>query len=74
MTVAPTHLVARPADRKSMCGIKHPVPSVWVFWAGAHVNGHGMTVCPACWELAGGELVDCPGAASVVPDTRTETA
>lgn len=45
---APTHIVANPGDRRSMCGIKDPMPVVWVEFVDAHVRGYGMAVCEQC--------------------------
>jgi hypothetical protein len=44
----PTHLDLEPGDRHSVCGLKDPLPRVWVRYASAHVKGHGMRVCTAC--------------------------
>lgn len=48
MVSAPTHLVAEPGASKALCGVKDPLPRVWARWAQAHIDGHGMPVCPAC--------------------------
>ncbi len=52
-----SHLVAKLGDRHAMCGAKNPLPVVWIFWAGAHVVGHDMDVCPLCMAVAQGDLV-----------------
>lgn len=49
---APTHIVDDCWDRYSRCGIKDPLPVVAAAHVEAHVEGRGMTLCPAC---AGGD-------------------
>jgi hypothetical protein len=44
----PTHLIAKPGDQKALCGLKDPLPVVWTEAAQAHIDGHGMVVCPEC--------------------------
>lgn len=48
MTDPPAHVVARADDRRSLCGVKNPLPVVLARFVEAHVKGHGMVVCPAC--------------------------
>jgi hypothetical protein len=50
----PTHVIANPGDKRSLCGVKKPLPRVWVRFVDAHVEGHGMVVCPECASLIGG--------------------
>jgi hypothetical protein len=44
----PTHIIDRPGDRKSRCGVKDPLPYVAAHAVQRHVDGHGMAVCPEC--------------------------
>jgi hypothetical protein len=44
----PAHIVDHPGDRKSRCGVKDPLPVVAAKHVQAHVDGHGMPVCPGC--------------------------
>ena len=44
----PTHIVGKPDDRRSRCGIKDPLPVIWAPFVSAHVEGYGLTLCPDC--------------------------
>jgi hypothetical protein len=44
----PVHIVDRPEDRKSRCGIKDPLPLVAAAFVQRHIDGHGMPVYPGC--------------------------
>lgn len=44
----PTHIVANPGDRESLCGIRKPLPIVWAPFVERHVEGYGMAVCSEC--------------------------
>ena len=48
----PTHIIDHPADRRSRCGIKDPLPVIWAPYVQAHVDGYGMTVCADCAEAS----------------------
>lgn len=50
MTDWPTHIVAEPGDRHSLCGAKNPMPRVAAAHVQAHVDGYGMVVCTECAE------------------------
>jgi hypothetical protein len=43
-----THIVANGGDKRSLCGVKDPVPVVGAKFVQAHVEGWGMEVCPEC--------------------------
>lgn len=45
---APTHVVAQPGDRKSLCGIRDALPVVAAKAVDAHVRGYAMLVCSEC--------------------------
>jgi hypothetical protein len=45
---APTHVLAQPGDRRSLCGAKDPLPRVAAAFVSMHINGWGMKVCPGC--------------------------
>lgn len=47
----PTHIVAAPGDRKSLCGIKKPMPVVWLPFASKHRYEHAR--CVECYMMAG---------------------
>jgi hypothetical protein len=59
----PTHLDLSPGDRHSVCGLRDPLPRVWVLYAAGHVKGHGMIVCPRCAEALIAMGRGLPGAA-----------
>lgn len=44
----PTHVAQVPYTGRSLCGIKDVLPIVAPQWVQAHVDGHGMAVCPDC--------------------------
>lgn len=44
-----------PGDKRSLCGVKKPLPVVWAPFVDAHVKGWGMVVCPACAALIDGD-------------------
>lgn len=44
----PAHLLAAAGDRRSLCGIKDPLPCVTVEAAPRHVAGWGMAICGDC--------------------------
>jgi hypothetical protein len=44
----PTHVIALPSDRHSLCGVKDPLPVVALRFVDAHIRGHGMVVCREC--------------------------
>jgi hypothetical protein len=44
----PCHVIAAPGDRRSLCGVKDPLPRVWARYVQAHIDGHQMLVCPEC--------------------------
>jgi hypothetical protein len=55
-TTRPTHLVRDPGDRRSLCGIKNPLPVCAARHARAHRYPHDR--CSACFEAAGlGDLL-----------------
>ena len=43
-----THIVATPGARHSLCGVRDPLPRVWVPFVAMHVRQRGMVVCPDC--------------------------
>lgn len=47
----PTHLIAVPGDRKSLCGVKKPLPVCWFEAAPKHRYEHER--CPTCYKAAG---------------------
>lgn len=47
-TGAPTHVIATPGDRRSLCGVKDPLPLICAPFVQAHVDGYGLLVCDAC--------------------------
>lgn len=47
----PSHVIANPGDRRSLCGVKDPLPVTWAPFVAAHVRGHGMLVCAECAAL-----------------------
>ena len=49
---APAHLLAVAGDRRSLCGLKDPLPRVLVRHAPAHMAGYGMEVCDNCAAVA----------------------
>lgn len=51
----PAHIVDGDV-RRSLCGLKNPMPIVAVQWVDAHVDGWGMVVCPECLDRT--ELVE----------------
>ena len=48
MNELPTHVLAEPGNRKSLCGIKDPLPVIGAAHVAAHVAGYGMVVCSDC--------------------------
>jgi hypothetical protein len=44
----PTHVIATPGDRRSLCGIKDPLPLICAPFVQRHVDGYGLLVCDAC--------------------------
>lgn len=61
MTERRTHVVAEPGAKRTLCGIKaserEALPIVAAQHVGAHIRGHGMTVCDACAQrLEGGAI------------------
>jgi hypothetical protein len=52
----PLHLVAKAGDRRSICGIKDPLPVCLDKFGQVH-RVHHRTVCGPCFEGAG--LCDC---------------
>jgi len=46
--VRPLHLVAAPGDRRSICGIKDPLPVCWARFALVHRRHRPP--CPTCFE------------------------
>lgn len=44
----PAHVVARPGDSHSLCGVKAPLPVVAAAHVATHRDGWGMEVCAAC--------------------------
>lgn len=51
MSSQPTHIVAAPGDKRSLCGIKDSLPRVWAAFVQAHIDGRNMLVCPECDAL-----------------------
>lgn len=49
----PTHLIARPGDRRSLCGVKDPLPVMWARWVGEHQARYEFVVCAECEEKRG---------------------
>lgn len=49
-----THVIAHLGDRRSLCGVKKPLPVVWARFVDAHVEGHGMIICRDCRPLIDG--------------------
>jgi hypothetical protein len=47
-----SHLVPFPAAKRSLCGVKDPLPKVLTRYAQAHIDGYGMKVCQLC-SIAG---------------------
>lgn len=54
---APTHIVAKPGDRRSLCGLRDALPVVWVEAVDAHVRGWQMVICAECARVATGRLL-----------------
>lgn len=46
--MTPTHLVAQPGDRFSLCKIKDPLPSILAKHVDAHRLSRGLVVCAEC--------------------------
>jgi hypothetical protein len=45
----PTHLVAEPGDLYALCGVRDPLPVLWVGGLAAHLAARpSFTVCGAC--------------------------
>lgn len=55
----PLHLVASPGDRRSICGIKDPLPVCWERFAAVHARHRSP--CPACFDGAGIDGGDLDG-------------
>lgn len=54
----PTHLVRNPGDKRSICGVKKPLPVCWAEKASAHRYPHER--CAACFEAAGlADMLTC---------------
>ena len=47
----PSHLVAKVGDKRSLCGVKNPLPYGLVSNAKNHRYPHDR--CPTCYEAAG---------------------
>jgi hypothetical protein len=47
----PSHIVARPKDKRALCGEKEPLPVTWAEAVQAHIDGHAMALCPKCEAL-----------------------
>jgi hypothetical protein len=48
IATGPCHLVAVAGDRRSLCGVKDPLPVVLASRVQAHIDGYGLEVCDLC--------------------------
>lgn len=55
----PTHIVAAASDRRSLCGVKDPLPLICAPFVQAHVDGYGLLVCDACATVVETQAVPC---------------
>jgi hypothetical protein len=55
----PAHIVATGYDRRSLCGVKDPLPLICAPFVQAHVDGYGLLVCDACATVVETQAVPC---------------
>lgn len=68
----PTHLYADTFAAPPLCGIKPRTwPAVALEHAQAHIDGHGLEICPDCWTVWKGDVPQpMPGQMSLFGASR----